>query len=256
MISRSKSIIFLSSLLVTLFAASACKSESAPKAPKKDGAVNGDDVLAKDPNDDAPPADGAVVSDPLSLDVSNVAALSVKVGTPVSVTFNLTGADGREIFVGMMSSPSGATVSTSGSTVTYSWLTPTGGTYPLKFLLRDRAACEAAETDATACSITSSDTALVAKSYDVASQEFSLVVSTDDSLALPGTAAGNAAGANAGGGNGQMIQQIVGLLGGGGNLAGLLQGLGGGQLQQILSQLQSGGGGGGITQLIGLLGNL
>jgi hypothetical protein len=254
-----KQVILTGSLVFAVTAVSGCKSESAPKAPKKDQSLDSTDDQLNTEDDPAPgglegedegvPPSETVTSDPLSLEVSSEAALKVKVGTPVSITFNLKGADGKEVLVGLMSSPSGATVETSGTTVTYKWLTPTGGTYPVQFLLRDKAKCEEAESSASSCTISASDTSLTAKSYDVASDSFSLEVETDDNLGLPGTGAGL-------GGNDQLIQQITALLGGGnaGGIQDLLQGLGGGQLQGILGQLQNGGGGGGIGQLIGLLG--
>lgn len=252
-----KRIVLSGSLVLAVAAVSGCKSESAPKAPEKK-----DSLDAKEKKDlDDPSGDGeeeqqeqqetpsTESATPLTLEVSDQAALTAKAGAPVSITFNIKGAGSKEILVGMMSSPSGATVEVSGTTVTYKWQAPTGGTYPLKFLLRDKAKCEAAASP-SACVINNSDTALTAKAYDTASQEFSLTVNTDDSLTLPGTGGG--------GSNDQLIQQIVALLGGGGGggISSLLNGLSNGQLQTLLGQLKTGGGGGGITQLIGLLGNL
>ncbi len=249
------------SLVFAVATISACKSESAPKAPTKKNSLDakneeGLDEGAKEAGEEkeeTPEGTPSVEStEPLSLEISDASALKAKLGAPLSITFNIKGAGSKDVLVGMMAAPSGTTVEVSGSTVTFKWQTPTGGTYPLKFLLRDKAKCKD-EASASACSISSSDTGLTAKSYDVASEEFTLEVATDDSLGLPGTGAGTGAG-----GNDQLIQQITALLGGGGGAGGiqdLLKGLSGGQLQTLLGQLKTGGGGGGIGQLIGLLGN-
>lgn len=250
------------SLVFAVATVSGCKAEKAPKAPEKKDSLDAKDKTdlsepgeteSEDPND-TPSFEQPESTEPLSLEVSDSAALKVKVGTPASVTFNIKGAGSKDVLVGLMSAPSGATVETSGSTVTFKWATPTGGTYPLKFLLRDKEKCEE-EASASKCKITGSETNLTAKSYDVASQEFSLEVGTDDNLGLPGN---NNGGGGLGGGNDQLIQQIVALLGGGGGagIQDLLKTLSNGQLQNLLGQLKNGGGGGGFGQLISLIGNL
>jgi hypothetical protein len=255
-----KRMLLVGGLVLAASSLAGCKTEKPPKSPDKDkslDAKNGDELQeeGEEGEEEETGTDTSVTdSSPLALEVSSSEALKVKVGTPVSITFTLKNATGKDVAVGMISSPSGATVEVSGSTVVYKWQTPTGGTYPLKFLLRDLGKCEDAEGSASKCSVSSSDVGLTAKSYDVTSEEFSLDVETDDNLGLPGT--GN--GGLGGGGNAQLIQQIIALLGGGGGggIQTLLQGLSNGQLQNLLGQLQNGGGGGGIAQLIGLLGNL
>ncbi len=255
-----KHFFLIGSLVFAAAGISACKTESAPKAPTKKNSLDArneeglDEGTAEagEEGEETPEGTPFVEStEPLSLEISDASDLKAKLGAPLSITFNIKGAGSKDVQVGMMSSPSGTTVEVSGSTVTFKWQTPTGGTYPLKFLLRDQTKCED-KASASACKISNSETGLTAKSYDVASKEFSLEVETDDSLGLPGTGAGS-------GGNDQLIQQITALLGGGGGGAGgvqdLLKGLSGGQLQTLLGQLKNGGGGGGIGQLIGLLGN-
>lgn len=261
-----KDLLLTFGLAVSLTTLISCKAEKAPKAPaKKDSSLDQEEQEGLEGGDDDGefvPEDTSTDTDtetetvaPLSIEVSDANALKAKIGAPVSVAFDLKGAEGKAVAVGLMELPEGATLEKSGDKVTFKWASPLGGSHAIKFLLRDKDKCEEAGGD---CDIATSDFGkLTAKQYDVQSETFTLEVETEDNLPQPGQNGGLGGLGGLGGNNDQLIQQIIQLLGGNGpGIQGLLQGLSGGQLNQILNQLQIGGGGGGIGQLIGLIGNL
>lgn len=231
----------------------ACKQKSAPPAPAKKGSAQG----AEDPLDDAdddsndesddPESDDETDDDdpevvPLSIAPATPAALKIGTASPANVAFTLTGADGKDLILGLSEAPIGVKLARTGNTVTMSWAAPLKGSYGIRFVLRDRAACEAAESDASKCEIPEADYGRIGvKGYDIASERFTLEVTEGGGLLGGG-----------GGGNGTLIDQITGLLGGGGNVQGLLQGLSNGQLQQVLGLAQGGFDLSSITALLGL----
>ena len=179
---------------------------------------------------------------------ASVDALKIPTGSAANIVFNITGAEGREVLVGLMQTVSGATLEQFGTTVTFKWAVPAAGNHPIQFLLRDKQKCVDAESDASRCTINPSDYGqLGTKAYDVASDTYTLVVggAGQDQFPLPGGNTGS--GGLGGGNNAQLIQTIIGLLGGqgGGNLQGVLSGLTNGQLNQLLGKLQNGQGGNG-----------
>ncbi len=266
MLNRGSQLIMIGGLVLSLTSLVACKSSEAPKAPaKKDQSLdakdnkkldtNGDDPAADDKD---PPAEAAAAT--LAIAPVDQASLKMGVGTAANISFKISGEEGKEILVGLMQTVDGAKLLTSGTSVALQWAVPTAGTHAIQFLLRDKQKCVEVEGDEAKCAINEAEYGtLGVKSYDVASATFSLEVSPST---LPGsttttTGTGGLGSGGGGGNNGQLITQIIGLLGGngggGGNLQGLLAGLSNGQLTQILSSIQNGGGGQGIGQLISLV---
>lgn len=222
-----------------------CKNEKAPKTPAPAQAArdkvtdNGDD---KDLGDEDDVVDDGEPASDLAIAPESAATLVVAANVPVNVKFNLSGDSGKDVIVGMSEAPAGAAIVKNGSVVTFSWVGATTGSHVLRFILRDRALCEAAESDPSDCDIATADMGKVgAKSYDVSSAAFTLQVGT-------GTGTGTGTGA----GSGALIQQIVQLLGGGGNLQDVLAGMSNGQLQQVLDLAKGGLNIGAITALLGL----
>ncbi len=216
---------------------SACKKNEPPKAPvgtKKGAEANPDE---EEPwNDEEEEEVGP--SDSLGIaPASSGQSWSFPTGQPISIEFSLTGADSGQIEVGLKDKPAGATMTRSGSTVTVTWSSPTVGKHPISFVLRDMEICEEEEGSASKCAL--SDPPKVDSAYDISSNSWELDISAGTTVGGTGTGTGTGAGAGAGG-NAALIQQITGLLGGGGDISGLLQGLGAGDLQTILQGAQNG----------------
>ncbi len=244
-------------LTVTL---AACSSAPPPKqqSPKKGataGSGTGSDALGSGSPE-------AVLEAPIGLARADATALQFTSDRPVSLGFKLTNASGKEVIVGLLTTPKGPTLKHDLATdsVTFAWTAPVVGTQKIRFILRDKAKCVAAESDAARCEIKPEDFGVLGANdkYDVVSDEYALEVTQGLASTAATGATGTGTGALSGlsglaGGNGAMISQITGLLGGGGNLTSMLSGLGGGQLQQVLALVKGGGSGADVSTLIHLL---
>lgn len=211
----------------------------------------------------APPTETSTATT-IGIERTEESALSFATGRPIALSFRLTNAEGKDVIVGLMTTPKGPTLTHADGTtdVTFNWATPAVGTHKVRFVLRDKARCEAAEADATRCAISTADFGVIGANdkYDAVSSEYELTVTQGT---IPPTAggtvdpAGNSAGGATGGllgalgglgglsgGNADLIAKIKDLLGGGalggGKLEGMLSGLGGGQLQSLLGMVQGG----------------
>jgi hypothetical protein len=230
-------------ILATALSAAGCASSSKAPTPGKQGAAASPQPSAGPEGNPEPES----TPSPITIELANPSAsLTYPVGQPVRLEFTLGNLNGRRFTAGLVKTPPGATLTLSTSSVAMDWTTPTAGTYDVVVLVRDLEACEAAEANPNDCTIATSEFgSLTAKSYDVESQSYALVIGTDPSNTVDPNGTGDAG----------LIQQIIALLGGGGGtgtgggIQGLLQGLSNGQLSQILSSLQ-GGSGLDITQLI------
>lgn len=222
-------------LLVGLLAACNEKAPSRAPQPQKVGATNNPETPPTGTNNNN---DGTPILDDLGIEPSDTAQTwEFAAGQSIEVEFTLTGVGNRDVSVGLMEAPSGLQLQQSGRRVTLSWSVPSQGDHDIQFLLRDEDACREQENDDSGCVISASDFGqLTQQSYDEVSQVYTLTVGNGSNL----------------GGNGNIISQIMGLLGGqgGSGLSALLGGMDPSQLGQILQMLQ---GGGDIGQIIALI---
>jgi hypothetical protein len=242
----------------TAFALAACGSAEPSKPAPAQGNKQGADgaTTTTVPPVTQPAALG------LGLERADQTALSFTAGTPINLAFKLTNADGIDVIVGLLETPAtGAAAPTithdAGSAdVGFAWASPTAGAQQkIRFILRDKAKCEAAESaDPTRCVIKPEDFGVIGanQAYDVVSDEYLIDVaaSTAPATTLPSSGTGTTpeTGTKTG-----LLGQISSLLGGGGGGAsGLLGGLGTGQLSSILSGLKGGGSLSSILSMLGL----
>lgn len=203
----------------------------------------------------------------IGLERADQTLLQFTAGAPINLAFRLTNATGKDVIVGLLTTPVGPTLTHNAGSidVQFYWASPAVGSQKIRFILRDRAKCVAAETDATRCEIRPADFGVIGANsvYDTLSDEYSLEVAQGNGLGNGlGSILGNGGLSGLGAGNNSaLISQITSLLqanGGAGaantnNLNSLLSGLGNGQLQQILNSVKSGGSGANISSLLQML---
>ena len=228
-----------------------CQDKPAAKSPAKKPAAGAIDPQSPSSDDAVPGATGTPIAESTIKIIPQTQTgptFNFATGQQVLVKFSVTGvSSASDIEIGLLNPVTGASLSTSNKLAPeFTWTPGSQTQTDFRIVVRDRAKCEKLAASPSQCAIQTGKSVTANSQYDTQSSLYTVKIGAGTTTGGPG-------------GNSQMIQTLMGMLGGAtgtgapGNLAGILSSMSGGQLSSLMGMLQGTGSTGGGGDLMAIL---